>query len=271
MPEAENIENIEQELNDATRLLEGATEEVKEVKATTEEAKEEVVTKEVTDTETKEPLEEEETHGEKSRLGRKVKRLESTLEDIKSTLDFIKERSVKEVKTEPAVEEEEIELSEYPTADEIKRFNEQERKKTLRLIDQRESDKSKKQQEATQQYVKEYSRLLKESVDPDEDPDLYTMLTDEKDLTYNQVYKNDAKEDFLINLRNANKALRSRGGAPVTKTTVANKTTGIPTGVNIPGGTKPAQKVVDISKWSADEQELAKNFSADELASLGIL
>ena len=97
------------------------------------------------------------------------------------------------------------------------------------------------------------------------------MLTDEKDLTYNQVYKNDPKEDFLINLRNANKALRSKGSAPVTKTTVANKTTGIPTGINIPGGTKPAAKVVDISKWSMEEQELAKQFSGDELADMGIL
>ena len=269
MGEAENVENIEQELDDAVRQLEGVTEEVKETPK--EEVKEEVVTEKVTDAETKETPEEEETHGEKSRLGRKVKRLESTLEDIKSTLDFIKERSVKEVKTEPVVEEEEIELSEYPTAAEIKAYNEQERKKTLKLIDQREAEKSKKAQEATKNYVKEYSRLLKESVDPEDDPDLYSLLTDEKDLTYNQVYRDDPKEDFLINLRNANKALRSKGAASVTKTTVANKTTGIPTGINVPGGNKPATKVVDISKWSAEEQELAKQFSGDELADMGIL
>ena len=98
----------------------------------------------------------------------------------------------------------------------------------MKLIDQREAEKSKKAQEATKNYVKEYSRLLKESVDPEDDPDLYSLLTDEKDLTYNQVYRDDPKEDFLINLRNANKALRSKGAASVTKTTVANKTTGIP-------------------------------------------
>ena len=269
MGEAENVESMEQELNNAVRQLEGAKEEVKEVKT---ETKEEVVTDKVTETEVKEtPVEEEPDHGEKSRLGRKVKRLEDTLTDIKSTLDFIKERSVKEVKAETVVEEEEIELSEYPTAAEIKAFNEQERKKTLRLIEQRESEKERSKQESTQKYVKEYARLLKESVDPDDDPDLYALLTDEKDLTYNQVYKNDPKEDFLINMRNANKALRSKANPTVTKTTVANKTTGIPTGVNIPTGTKPTGKVVDTSKWSSEEQDLAKNFSAEELSDLGVL
>lgn len=271
MGEAENTESIEQELSNAVRQLEGATEEVKEVKATTDAVKEEVVTDKVTDAEKKEPVEEEIEHGEKSRLGRKVKRLDDTISEIKGTLDFIKERITTKEAPAPVVEEDEVVLSEYPTKEEIEAYNDQREKRLLKKIELKETEKSKKQQEATQHYVKEYSRLLKESVDPDEDPDLYTMLTDEKDLTYNQVYKNDPKEDFLINLRNANKALRSKGSAPVTKTTVSGKPSQIPTGVIVPTGSKPAAKVVDISKWSIEEQELAKQFSGDELADMGIL
>jgi hypothetical protein len=283
MGEAENIENLEQELNNAAKVLEGVEKEVstvvtktaEEIAAEAEAAR--IAAEALAKGKDGEALEDDLSQGTRSHIGRIVARqvkertkpIEDMLAEIKGSIDFIKGQKV-----EPVIsvkEEDEVVLSEYPTAEEIKAYNEQERKKTLSLIDQREAEKSNKQKADSEKYVKEYARLLKESVDPEEDADLYKLLTDEKDLTYNQVYKNDPKEDFLINFRAANKSIRNKANGTVTKTTVANKTSGIPTGVNIPSNAKAATKIVDTSKWSMEEQQLAAHFSAEELAELDIL
>lgn len=272
---AENIESLEKQLSDAEKLLDEkvtpstATEVITEVtppvvETTTEEAKPDE-TPPVKTGEEEDPL-----HGEKSRFGRKIKRLEdkleSTLADLKASLDFIKERTI--TPQAQTIEEEDTDLPEGATSEEIKEFVTKREARLLRTLEQRESDKERSAREKKQNYSKEYVKTLESMVDPDEDEEVYKLLTDTKDLTYNQVYKGNAVEDFLINYRAATKAVMNKS-QPVTRTTVANKPSQIPAGVNVPGGTKPAAKVVDMSKYSKDEQDLAKAFSADELAELG--
>jgi hypothetical protein len=266
----EEADNLEKEIQDAEKLLDGATQ---EIKATEAEVKTEVKAEETTSTEqaTPETNEEEDVipHGERSRLGRKVKRLEDTLSEIKSSLDFLKEKTVPQQAQEP--EEEEIDLPEGATSEEIKEFIRKREDRLLTKIESKTVAQSKQIGEKKQKYSKEYTRMVEDMLDPDEDADIYKLMTDTKDLTFNQVHSGfeDAKNDFLINYRAATKSVLNKA-KPVTKTTVANKPSQIPTGVNVPSGTKLPSKVVDISKWSVEEQNLAKNFSAEELASMGI-
>ena len=267
----EDAENLEKELRDAERLLNGIEEEVKST--TTEEAvekTEEAITTEETPTLKTDEEKEEELipQGEKSRLGRKVKRLESTLEEIKSSLDFLKERSTTTVKTE--AEEEDLDLPEGATSEEIKEYIKKDRDRLLKSLEQKESQKTKEQQEQTKKYAKEYTRMVDEMLDPEEDAEVFALMTDTKDLTFNKIYKGDPKEDFLINYRAATKSIMNKS-KPAVRTTVAGKPSQIPTGVNVPGRTRPAAKMVDTSKWSAEERELASHFSADELAEMGIM
>lgn len=266
---ADEADSLEKQLQDAERILNETESEVKSA-AKTEEvvATPEVKTEVITEVIPEKKDDEEEGHSEKSRLGRKVKRLEETLTDIRSSLDFIKERT-----TTPQVQslpiDEDDELPDGATSEEIKDFVKKRETRLLKALEQRESDKERDAREKKTSYAKEYAKTLESMVDPEEDEEIFKLLTDTKDLTYNQVYRGNPVEDFLINYRGATKAVL-RKATPGTKTTVANKPSAIPTGVNVPGGTKPATKVIDTSKWSRDEQELAKMFSSDELAEMGI-
>jgi hypothetical protein len=200
-------------------------------------------------------------HGEKSRLGRKVKRLEDTLGEIKGSLDFLKERSQVAA---PEVEEE-LALPENPTAEEIRDFVKQDRARLLKDIEKQGAAKSKQEQESNQKYGMEYAKMVEDMLDPEEDAEVYKLMTDTKDLTYNQVYKRDAKEDFLINYRNATKSiLRKQKPAKVVS---LGKPAG---GVNVPGATKVEAKKADTSKWSGPEQDMARLLGEDALAEMGI-
>jgi hypothetical protein len=255
-------DNLEQELKNAESILEETTAEVTETVESTETTTE-------TEGEVVSPSKEDEEHGEKSRLGRKVKRLEETISKIGSSLDFIKEKITAK---QAVVEDEEPYLPEGATSEEIKDFIKKDRERLLKQLETKEVEKSQAQSNQRQKYVTEYSKMVEDMLDPDEDAEIFKLMTDTKDLTFNQVHSgfSDAKQDFLINYRAATKAVLNKV-KPVTKTTVSNKTSKIPNGVNVPGGTKQSVKAVDTSKWSAEEQELAKMFSAEELSGMGIV
>ena len=276
MEDAENTDSLEKQLSDAENLLNETTQEVKSTATETTAAAETTeTTPALTQEAAPEKTDEEEElvpHGEKSRLGRKVKRLEDTLTEIRSSLDFLKERTATP-QVQSQEEEEELDLPENPTAEEVKEYIQKREEKLVSRIEKRGSEKTDQQQDKINRYKKEYTKKMTALADSDDDAELeiYKLMSDEKDLTFNLAHSNfeDAKEDFIINFRAATKAVLNKS-KPGTRTTVANKPSQIPTGVNVPGNAQAATKIVDVSKWSKDEQDLAKMFSADDLAQLGI-
>ena len=266
MSDAENVD-LDKQISDAEKLLS----ETKEPKVVDEQVIAPVVEEVVEEVEEPvaepEPVEPEEvTHSEKSRLGRKVKRLEDTLTDIKGSLDFLRERS-----TQPAqpVVEAEIELPENPTAEEIKDFVRKDRERLIKNLESKDSEKARAAQESRQKYAKEYAKMVEDTLDPDDDAEIFKLMTDTKDLTYNQVIKGDAKEDFLLNYRNATKSVLNKV-KPAKVSTVHGKVSKVPTGVNVPSSPVVAPKTFDRSKLSPLEADVAKMFNDEELASLGI-
>ena len=271
MTEADNQE--EQALLDAERLLLG-TEETKETPVKTDEeiaqetaAQEAEAARIAAETAAANPEDDDALtpHGEKSRLGRKLKRLEEEqgkkLSSIEETLKVLSER----ILTPKQEVEEELELPENPTAEEIKEFVKRDRERLLRDVEKRETEKSKQAQSETDKYSREYVKMIEDMLDPVEDAEIYKLMTDTKDLTYNQVYKRDAKEDFLINYRNATKAILTQS-----KTRKVISQGKAAPGVNVPGATKTEIKKVDTSKWSQQEQDMAKLLGDEALAEMGI-
>jgi hypothetical protein len=266
MSGAENVD-LKKQISDAEKLLS----ETKETPVVDEQVVAPVVEESVSEAEPvaePEPVVEPEevTHGERSRLGRKVKRLEDTLTDIKGSLDFLRERS-----TQPAqpVVEEEIELPENPTAEEIKDFVRKDRERLIKNLESKDTEKARAAQSERQKYAKEYAKMVEDTLDPDDDAEIFKLMTDTKDLTYNQVIKGDAKEDFLLNYRNATKAVLNKV-KPAKVSTVHGKPPKVPTGVNVPSSTVVSPKTFDRSKLSPLEADVAKMFNDEELASLGI-
>jgi hypothetical protein len=264
MSDAENVD-LEKQISDAERLLTETKVPVEPEKVETPpaEAAPVVPVEEIAETP---PVVEEIEHGEKSRLGRKVKRLEDTLTDIKSTLDFIRERSTQ---TAQPVVEPEPELPENPTAEEIKEFVKKDRDRFVQRLESNHAAKTKEVQDAKERYAKDYTRLVEETLDSEEDSEIFKLMTDTKDLTYNQVIKGDAKEDFVINYRNATKAILNKV-KPAKVSTVHGKPSPIPTGVNVPSAAVVTSKTYDRSKLSPLEADVAKLFNDEQLASLGI-
>jgi len=269
MDDAANLDAL---VVDAERLLSETEQEVKEVKEEVHEEEPVVV-----EPEPEAPIEEEEVipHGERSRLGRKMKRLEDTISEIKSSLDFLKERTIS---THVATPQEEFpELPENPTAEEIKEYMDKREARVVKTIQQQTAEQAQKADKAKKEYAQEYARLMKDTLDldfddsgklivPEDAKDVYALLADEKDITYNQVYKGDPKEDFLINYRNATRAVATKN-----RPTKPAPTRGVkPGSVNVPNTSTPAPKFVDRSKLSPEEQAVAKMFSDEELAEMGI-
>jgi hypothetical protein len=208
-------------------------------------------------------------HSEKSRLGRKVKHLESTLSEIKDTLDILRDTVSNQVRTQPIhAEEQEPDLPDGATSEEIKQYVKDREEYLLRRLEQKQREKEVETDKKLKEYAKVYAKFVSD-IDLEEEGEIYKMLTDTKDLTYNCIHTGDPREDFLINYRAASKAViaKTRTGAP--KITVANKSGQIPSGVILPSTTtKQVAKKIDMSKWSKDERELASLFSEDELASM---
>ena len=270
----ENAENIEQMLSDAANQLSEAEQKVAEVKEETQEEPE-VTEQESTAPEIKEDEEEIIPHGERSRLGRKFKRLEDDMTQIKSVLDILKER----VATPQKQQEDEIpELPEAPTADEIKEYWDKRETLLLRKVEAKSTQQTEKASKAQKEYSTEYTRLMKDTLDldfdddgklivPEDVKDVFALLSDEKDLTYNQVYKGDPKEDFLINFKNATRAVFSKSKPQKPPTTQGKK----PGAVNVPNVSASAPKVIDRNKLGKDERDLIDNlgFSENDLAEMG--
>jgi hypothetical protein len=110
---------------------------------------------------------------------------------------------------------------------------------------------------------------LKDYVDAEEEPELYALLTDTKDLTYNSVLSNfeDPHKDFLTNLRNAQAHLE---GKAKPKVNVRGTPVKVAAGTNT-GASSTKTEVTDasivgyLSTLSPEEQQAAKMFSMAEL------
>ena len=270
MGKAENlddIKNAENLLNDTEEVVVEKT----EVVAEKEEAVKPAETAPATEAK-EEVIDEDLPQGTKSHIGRIVARqikertkpLETTLSKIEETLNFLKERN-----TVVQTEEPEPELPENPTAEEIRDFVKQDRERLLKNIEKQNAAKVNQEEAQKRNYATEYKKMIEETLDPDEDSEVYKLMTDTKDITYNQVYKWDAKEDFLINFRNATKSILNKTKTPI-PSVVHGKAPKVPTGVNVPGATKVAVKQVDTSNWSSEEKQLAAMFNAEELAKMSI-
>jgi hypothetical protein len=265
MSEADSLE--EKAIQDAERLLQDAEEPKKEESTTTEKPVETQAETILETAETKVEAEEEDItpHGEKSRLGRRVKRIEQEsakkLTAIEETLNLLKER----ILVTPQEKEEELELPENPTAEEIRDFVRKDRERLKKELSSEITAKETTAKEADAKYGREYAKMVEEMLDPEEDAEIYKLMTDLKDLTYNQVYKKDAKEDFLINYRNATKAILNKT-KPGKVISLGKKASG----VNVPNNTVVKGKAVDTSKWSVQEQQMAELLGDETLSEMGI-
>jgi len=253
--------SAEQVIADAEALLKGEDEVVTQ----------ETEVEQTEGTEKQEPAEAEETeivpHGEKSRLGRKLARQEKEFGELKGQLSemstMLKTLAEKGVKVaDPVIDEDlEPELSDYPSREEIQAHS----KWSMRQV-QKQIPVTKPADDWKQKYEQEYLKLLNETVNPEDDDELFALLTDSKDLTYNQIHTKDPHIDFAKNLRNATKAITEKLKKP--QPNVQGRK---PAGVAVPNNAPPA-RTMDRSKvmkgLSADERAIADSLSDDELKSV---
>lgn len=256
---------------DAESLLRDEQVEVKE--ETKEEIKEEVKeevkeeipdevaqTEEVSTTTEKvePPPETEPDHGEKSRLGRKVKYLEDKLtkvDSIDQKLDALFKRFDTQ-KEEP--------LPDLPTGEDVVKIVD-------KVISKREQDRIKGEKKAQESYQSNYLNLLDEAVGEDEE--LRNLLVDPKspfNKTSDKGFFGNPAQDLLLNITKATKALRAKVPEPP-KPNVKGVKSSVPTGVNVPSTPdKVTVKKTDTSKWDKESQSLANSglFSDEELAEL---
>jgi hypothetical protein len=204
-------------------------------------------------------------HGEKSRLGRKVQRIEtrlSALDQIQETLRLLTDHLVNKKTVDDA--DQEPELSELPSAEEVRDYNAWSRRQMLKEIaaNQPDPDRSKKAQE---EYSRAYMKVLSKEVDPDDDPELYAMLTDPKDLTYNVIHYGDPARDFAKNLAGASKALMSK--MKQRKISVLGKGGSVATGVSVSTSTanvRTLDRAAALKGLSKDERMLSEELSDTE-------
>jgi len=201
-------------------------------------------------------------HGEKSRIGRRQKRLEKEFSSFRSEVSGKLDQIIDgRTAAQQGEDDPEPPLSEIPTAAEVKAHGEWVMRQATRSI----RSETKTQAEGRQKYSREYTRLVNDYVDEEEDPELFALLTDKKDLTYNSKLSDDPKEDFLANYRNAVAHLKGK-----TKTNVRGTETGVPRGTNT--GASNVQtgqgKEVDTSKWTDMEKGLLNLFSKEEIAKM---
>ena len=198
-------------------------------------------------------------HGEKSKEGRQVKRLRVELAEMKSLL----REALAKTNASPQVasDDPEPELSEIPTAEEVRAHSQW----TVRQIQQVTTAKADNETAKKKRYGEQYTQTLKDYVDVEEEPELFALLTDTRDLTYNSVLSNfeDPHKDFLTNLRNAQAHLE---GKTKPRINVRGAETVVPKGTNTGASTtKVAGADVDVSGWSVEEQQVAKMFTPEEL------
>ncbi len=210
----------------------------------------------------------EEDHGEKSKLGRKFKRLEQTQESLDKKLDAILTRlTPKEI--EP--EEEDFPLSEYPTAEELKEFKKFTLKQSKEAAIKVAMEAQLRVNSDKENYEKSYVSLLYEMTDQaDEDEEITTQIKDlmtSTDSRFNKIHTGDPVKDFLKNYKNTTDFLLRKNMAK--KPNVNGKPSGVPTSVNVPNTT---QRVVSFyrDKFDTIETSLASVFTDDELFNMAL-
>ena len=208
-----------------------------------------------------------EEHSEQSKFGRIITRhtkpLESKIDQIFESIEELKASKVA-----PVVEEPEPILPEDATREEIQQYTKAMTDRAVRMIEQKEAAKTADVQKQKGMYAREYNRLIKESLDPDENPEVYQMMTDRNDLTYNQIHKGDPKEDFLINFRNATKAFIGKVKT-ATPTVLKSQTAKVSVpGVNVPGQQTVGKKLdreAMLSKLDPYERDIARALKDEDL------
>lgn len=221
--------------------------------------------------ETREGSEDDLSHGEKSRLGRKVKRIEdkfgNELSNIRAALESLIEgqRKQPQPSREEAIDEEE-EMPEYPTAADIKRFVAKQKDRLKAEVKQEIDSREQGIKNQRINYSKEYGKLVLENVDKDETPELYELLTDTTKVTeFNTAWSNFSNPyaDFAKNLAAATKhilAVKKDAGKP----NVHGKPSAVPVGVNVPNVKPKVVSAFDLSKLSKDERAIAEMLTEDE-------
>lgn len=218
-----------------------------------------------------EPVDDE-PHGEKSRLGRKVKRLEGIIEtvnqtnvELQTTLKALVE-TLQRGGTQPQPGEID-EIPEFATNEELVAYID---KRAAKIVEKTLTGREAQAQAKEKEYSDNYLRLLTKAVEHPEDEEdeqaeiIYELMT-KPDSPYNVKHTGDASQDFIINYRAATKHLLTKGQEK--KPNLHNKKPDVPTGVTVPS-TAPKVIVFDRSKLSPAEQELAKGFKDEELAKM---
>lgn len=198
-----------------------------------------------------EPDEEEPSHGEKSRLGRKFKRLEDTLverdqqiNDMRSSIDKLTghiEALSPNREEEPAID---VDPEQIVTYGDLIKLREQERLQAER--DGAEKDDQKKQ------YEKEYFEALETIEETDGYAEMHELLTG--DSEFNRMTTGNARVDFRLNHQAAQlHLLRTSGkkGGPKLKQEKAEGTR-----VGSPDKVKPKEaKSVNIDALPPDAKD----------------
>jgi hypothetical protein len=295
MAKADNSDDLTQATTGAEKLLAEtkAKEEIADKEAAEKEAAE-LAAKEASDKEAAEEAarvaeaerlakeaEDDLPQGVRSHIGRIItrqlkKQLKEELSPVLETLEEIKTRgtvSQEEELVEPVMPED-------PTPEDVVRYTKENREFILKTIERKQAQKDSEAKKGKADYGKEYTKLIEDSLDPDESPEIYQMMTEVKGRDargvaiggeFNKAYTGDAKKDFLINYRNATTAYIAKLRNPMEKKVLKSQTTTVKVGaVNIPSTTTQAEKVVDRSKFSDLEREAAKLFSDKELSEMGL-
>ena len=200
-------------------------------------------------------------------LSKRVQLLESELtgklSKINETLELLRGQITKS----PEEELHEEELPDDATPYEISEYIKKERVRILNEVDKRQEQKTKELSSVKENYSKKYGEMIN-TLKKEITPEVYTAMTDTKDITYNQVITGDPERDFYINYRNATESIASN--SKKIKSVVYGKQSKVPNGVNIPGSIVSEKKSFDRSQLSTQEQDIARMFSDEELVSMGI-
>lgn len=260
---------------DAEALLKGKEEELdletgtetKEVKIET--AKETLPVETTEETHVEEDLE----HGEKSKEGRQVRKMRRELADFKAEAREREERLLAKIEDaigkKPVAESDpEPELVDDPTAEEIRNYSRAYIQWATKQAEQRSKLTGLSEQESLAKYRKEYTQMVQDYVDPEDEPELFRLVTTFSPETFGSKLTDDPRKDFLTNLRNAQSHLKTTGPRP----NVRGVTSTVPRGTMTGKTTTAPQVTVDVSailnKLSPEERAAAQMFSPEEIGQM---
>ena len=199
-------------------------------------------------------------HGEKSRLGRKVARLETLVGNSLAqmarsieTLATIGQKAA--AKNEPEEDPEPV-LSEYPTKQEIQDHGAWVRRQAVQEVKKISENSA----NADKEYADTYLKLLAQLVDPEKEPEIFAKLVDEKDTSCNKKHTGDPRTDLMLNFKNATLAVMS--GLRKPKPKVQGKDgKGVDLGNGNETHEKPFNRAEALADMSSLERAAAENLS----------